>query len=227
MLGSSSPGILNGDELLIRVEVGSGSFLHLTTQSYQRLFNMHSGASQQMNINVGKGASFIFLPHPTVPHRRSSFTANNKIYLSKSSTLLWSEILTCGRKLSGEMFSFSKYQSITEIYVDHQLVLKENLLIQPALMKVSNIGNMEGFSHQATLIFMDEEVPMKQLMKELSDILACEEAQAFGITATQQNGLVIRLLGYKAEQIFDCFGVIANKIMEFIPAIQIPTLASK
>ena len=40
MLMSSSPGILDGDEYKIKIELEENCSLQLHTQSYQRLFNM-------------------------------------------------------------------------------------------------------------------------------------------------------------------------------------------
>src|SRR4051812_49392668 len=116
MLMSSSPGILDGDEYYLKVELPDGCSLKLHTQSYQRIFNMKKGASQNMQVYVGKNSSFYYLPHPSVPHKMSDFVATNKIYLSARCTLTWGEVLTCGRKLSGEEFKFNRYQSITEIF---------------------------------------------------------------------------------------------------------------
>ena len=45
-----------------------------------------------------------------------------------------------------------------------------------------------------------------------SNYLLTEEEIMFGITAAPVNGLVVRLLGYKAEQLHACLKIIAEKI---------------
>src|SRR3954471_14532545 len=62
MLMSSSPGILDGDHLNIRIHLGEETSLALNTQSYQRLFTMKHGASQQMQVVMEPRASFTYLP---------------------------------------------------------------------------------------------------------------------------------------------------------------------
>ena len=79
---SSSPGILDEDEYELKIELGENSSLQLHTQSYQRLFNMKKGAKQLMEVYLEKGSSFVYLPHPSVPHENSVFTATNKFFLS-------------------------------------------------------------------------------------------------------------------------------------------------
>ncbi len=82
MLMSSSPGILDGDEYKMKIKVEKDCSLHLQTQSYQRLFNMKDGASQNIEVHLESGSSFSFLPHPSVPHQSSVFVSKNTIFLS-------------------------------------------------------------------------------------------------------------------------------------------------
>jgi len=204
MLMSSSPGILDGDEYDIKIEVEKNCSLQLHTQAYQRLFNMKLGAAQQMNIHVADGASFCYLPHPSVPHEQSSFTSLNNFYLQDYSQLLFGEVLTCGRKLNGELFLFSKYHSISNIYINNKLVIKENLLVQPSLIDVYAIGQLEGYTHQASMIYMEQTADIKIKQRQLIDLLSTQKNIEAGISVAPVNGLIIRLLGNGAEQLHDC-----------------------
>jgi urease accessory protein len=204
MLMSSSPGILDGDEYNIKIEVEEGCSLQLHTQAYQRLFNMKQGATQQMTVHIADNASFCFLPHPSVPHEQSVFTTRNNFHLDDNSSLVFGEVLTCGRKLNGELFLFSKYHSITHVYINNKLVIKENLLMRPSLINVHTIGQLEGYTHQASMIFLQETADIKNIQKELLEFLSTEKNIESGITAAPVNGLIIRLLGNGAEQLYDC-----------------------
>lgn len=212
MLMSSSPGILDGDEYEIKIEMGEGTELTLHTQSYQRLFDMKSGARQVMEVHLQKGASFIYLPHPAVPHGNSVFVSKNKIYLSDHCRLVWGEIITCGRKLNGEVFQFSKYHNMTEVFMNGKLVIKENLLMQPSLIDPGQIGQLEGFTHQASLIFVDEKTDCATVSNAVYEYLLMQKELIFGVTIVPVNGLIVRLLGYKAAQLYDCLQAI-NKIL--------------
>lgn len=204
MLMSSSPGILDGDNYEIKVEVSKHCSLQLHTQGYQRLFNMKKGATQQLEVHLEDNASFCYLPHPSVPHQESSFKAVNNFYLSHGCRFVFGEILTCGRKLNGEQFLFSKYHSITNIFMNNKLVIKENLLIQPSVINVHSIGQLEGFTHQASMLYLQEDVDIKNIPLQLAAYLSTEKNIEVGITAAPQNGLIIRLLGNGAEQLYNC-----------------------
>ncbi len=210
MLMSSSPGILDEDEYHMQVDVDANCSLQLHTQSYQRLFNMQKGAKQLIQVNMQEGATFVYLPHPSVPHEHSSFVAKSRIHLSNNCKLIWGEVLTCGRKLNGEIFKFAKYHSSTEIFIDNKLVIKENLLMQPSLMNVNAIGQMEGYTHQASLICLNNELDVNEVTDVLHDYLSQQEEMVCGVTAAPSNGFIVRLLGNKAEKLFDCLKVIVT-----------------
>lgn len=212
MIMSSSPGILDGDEYRWKIDVANDSALNLLTQSFQRLFTMTGGASQITEINLGKGASFCFLPHPVVPHEGSSFTSKNKVFLSDNCSLLWGEVLTCGRILNGEIFKFSKYHTITEIFINNKLVIKENLMIDPSLINVNAIGQLEGHTHQATCIFLKENFSMPSLMDDIRRSVLGKEEIVFGISAAPVNGFIVRLLGNKAEHLYNTLKLISEKV---------------
>jgi urease accessory protein len=204
MLMSSSPGILDEDDYELIVDVVENGSLQLHTQSYLRLFNMQAGATQKLIVNMQEGSSFCYLPHPSVPHENSIFIAKNNIHLSTGCKLVWGEILTCGRKLNGEVFAFSKYHNITNIFLNNRLIVKENLLMQPSLVNPNLIGQLEGFTHQASLILYNETIDTAVFGDIVYEHLSLQEGIAFGVSTLAKNGLIVRLLGFKAEQLFDC-----------------------
>ena len=212
MLMSSSPGILDGDDYHLKIEIAGNSHLQVYTQSYQRLFNMKNGASQNIEVVVHKNASFVFIPHPVVPNKHSIFTARNTIHLHDGSHLVWGEILTCGRKLNGEQFIFSKYHSITDVFMNSRLIMKENLLVQPSLLNVHAIGQWEGYSHQASLIIVHEPETVNLSKEAIYDYLLQQPDITFGISTFSPGGLIVRILGYKAEQLFNNLNTLATLI---------------
>jgi urease accessory protein len=212
MVMSSSPGVLDNDAYDFKIKVVDDGALQLHTQSYQRLFNMKNGATQNMEVTVGKGSSFIFLPHPSVPHEQSIFKAKNTFYLQHDSNLIWGEILTCGRKLNGEVFQFSSYHSTTDIYRNGQLIIKENLFMQPAIVDPSLLGQMEGYTHQASMIIINNKSAIDANKETIYNYLTLLENVSFGVSVTPGNGLIVRVLGYKAEQLHDSLKHISTLI---------------
>ena len=83
-------------------------------------------------------------------------------------------------------------------------------MIQPATIDINAIGQLQGYTHQASLIYLDEKADIKKLTAIIDELLSVQKQISIGITAAPVNGLIVRLLGQKAEQLFDCLKLIAG-----------------
>jgi urease accessory protein len=218
MMMSSSPGILDKDAYSIEINIEKNAKLWLTTQGYQRIFTMKDGAQQKVAVNVKDKASFVYLPHPNVPHEGANFSSGNTIHLSKNHQLIWSEITTCGRKWSGEAFKFTRYKNATNVFIKGKLVVKENVVLEPAKRNIHAIGQLENYSHQSSLLFLHNSVDMEMIAKKCRLILS-EADITFGVSRLAVNGLVIRMLGYKGEQLYNLHNQLASVITETSEAL--------
>lgn len=207
MVMSSSPGILNDDFYDITIEVIDGSSLNLQTQSYQRIYVSEKGTNQIMRVSVGENAYFSHAPHPVVPHKGARYKAINTIHITKSSTLLWSEILTCGRKyMAGEeLFLFKKHHAITEIYREDALIYKDNLYIVPDEINLKEFGQYETYTHQGSLFFITPETDVEERMEKISHRFSQEKDISYGISKVLDNAYVLRVLGNEGEQLYKLF----------------------
>lgn len=204
MIMNASPGVLDGDHYDIRVNMDAGTSLQIETQAYQRIFQMQGSATQQMEVRMERDCCLTYIPHPSVPHRAAHFTGINKIYLSENCRLAWGEVLTPGRQLQGEAFSFRQYQSITEVFQDGKLVVKDNLVITPGTINPLGMGQLEGYSHQASFLWLSPEGYQEKYQEELAQKLAAFTTISWGITQLPVPGLLVRMIGHKGEQLFTC-----------------------
>jgi urease accessory protein len=116
--------------------------------------------------------------------------------------LVWGEILTCGRKLNNEVFSFSTYHSITHIYVNEKLAIRENLLMKPSTINPYSIGQLEGFTHQAGMILRSHQFKQSSLKEIIYEFLSKDNKIRFGVSTAPENAIIIRILGNGAEHLF-------------------------
>ena len=203
MMMSSSPGVLDGDEYELQIDLVEKCSLDVKTQAYQRLYQMKTGSKQMMTVNMKEESSFVYIPHPLVPHENSIFLCRNKIFMEENCSLIWGEVMSCGRKLNGEVFKFSSYHNITEIFLKNKLVVKENILMKPSEMNVRSIGQLEGYTHQASLLCINNKINIEEKEEAIIEILKEQKNIEFGISSLSVNGLIVRLLGQKSEQLFE------------------------
>jgi urease accessory protein len=128
--------------------------------------------------------------------------------------MVFGEVLTCGRKLNGESFLFSKYHSVTSVFINDELVIKENLLMQPSVINVHAIGQLEGYTHQASMIWLQDRININEVSSTIIDLLAMEKNITSGVSKAPVSGLIIRILGHGAEQLYDCL----QKINSLLPS---------
>lgn len=218
MVMAATPGILDGDQYRLSIEVTDSTQLELQTQSYQRIFKMkeEGGADQITKITVGDGAAFQFIPHPSVPHESSIFDNYTLIHLHENATLYWGELLTCGRKLSGEIFAFKYFHNHTEIFCNGKLMFKDRVLLEPEKMNMQALGQLEGFTHQATFFYYKKDTDVKLLADFLMENRGDQnDEMMLGVSETAYGGLVLRMLGMSAEFLFDklkeCAALIKEK----------------
>lgn len=199
MLMSSAPGMLDADFFEWHIRLAPESTLQLHTQSYQRIFPAETQARQQIKVEVPENATFIYLPHPAVPHAQSAYSGLNQYYLSSGSRLAVSEIITCGRKLNGEQFLFRKYQAQTEVYLNEALVILENLWVIPEMSDPLSMGELEGYTHQASLLLVGFNEDAEWMLQEVRAFLSGLPDLEFGASRLPVKGISVRLLGNGAE----------------------------
>lgn len=206
---TASPGILDGDAYDIRVTLQENAGMHLYTQSYQRIFNMQHGARQRFHVEMEQGSSLCYLPHPAVPHEQSVFDSASRIELDEGCRLLWGEIITCGRKLSGEVFRCKHFQNVLEVYRAGRLLFKDVTVLQPGIVLPGSMGQWEGYTHQASLLWHDEKLDMTAMGEALHACLSAETNITAGVSRIASGALLLRVLGQGGEQLYDLFKKVA------------------
>lgn len=206
---TASPGILDGDEYNISVHLAPGACMHLYTQAYQRIFQMEVGARQRWHVKMEKGSSLYYLPHPTVPHERSVFDSASRIELEADCRLLWGEIITCGRKLSGEIFRCDHFKNVLEIWSKGRLLFKDVTILEPTVISPGATGQWEGYTHQASLLWYDAQQDMEAMSALIYDCLSSEGNITAGVSRTAAGALLVRVLGKGGEQLYALFKKIA------------------
>ncbi|SIR35117.1 urease accessory protein UreD [Pontibacter lucknowensis] len=211
---SSSPGIMDGDEIDIEVNVHEDARLKLFTQSFNRLHPMEKGAVQRTNVLVRKGGIYKFIPHPITPFANSIFRTVNEIHVDEHANLIWGDIIASGRVHSGESFQFTRLHSITKVYSGKKLVLFDNQLLEPGNQPFDSILFYERYTHQATLIYVSPYAA--ELKAELDEILTAQyEEFTFGFTQCAPNAVMIRALGNEGVMLYDWLSAMGQLCWEF------------
>ena len=86
--------------------------------------------------------------------------------------------------------------------------------MQPAIIDPAVIGQLQGFTHQASLICLDSRINARELIAQLYALLGDEQNISLGITAAPVNGIILRVLGQKSEQLFEILKRVASAVLQ-------------
>lgn len=168
MVMAVSAGIMAGDDQLIDVAVDEGAALQVTTQSFEKVHRMGEGESARrtQRLSVARGALLDYSPLPQIPFAGSSFASDTAVELAdRTSRLVYSEIISCGRAARGERFAYRSYRNRVRIGVAGEPVFIDNTVYEPAgsvfdgaPVDMQRMGFYEGFSHLANLVFVNLDI---------------------------------------------------------------------
>src|SRR5918996_5333009 len=203
---SPSGGILQGDRYRMDITLKNDAFFHLTTQGATRLYRMDKNyATQLVNINVGEGCYFEYIPDQIIPYRNSRFYQKVTLSIHDNSTMVYSEILVPGRVGSGESFEYDIcYLKTSAKNQNGDLRFIDIALLEPKKRSIKDFGILEGFDVIGTVYILTEEKYIRRLNDQINSAIESLPKIYGGATVLPNNsGVIVRLLGPFASDIRD------------------------
>lgn len=201
---SPSGGILQGDRYRMDITLANNAFLHLTTQGATRIYRMDKNyATQLVNIHVGEGCYFEYIPDQIIPYRNSRFYQNVSLNVHDNSTLIYSEILVPGRVGSGESFEYDIcYMKTKAKNQNGNLRLIDTAILEPKRRNLKNFGVLEGFDVFGTVYLLSNTIYVKKLNDLINTMIESAPRVHGGATILpNSSGVMVRLLGSFASDV--------------------------
>ena len=160
-------GLVAGDAVDLSITVERTTRLVLLTQGSTKLFKSPSRdimSRQRTSVELGSGSAICYLPDPVQPFESSAFEQqqiytitqplDNSVSCGSLCVLDWA---SNGRPANGENWSFYRYCSKNEIYARDSsgcrtLLLRDNILLDDALIESSVAARMDGLAVYGTLM---------------------------------------------------------------------------
>ncbi len=223
MVMSTSAGIMAGDDQAIRVEVGAGAALQVTSQAFEKIHRMGEGLSARRSTRlvVADGAYLDYSPQPTIPFAGSAYASDTVAELAgPSARLVYQEVLSCGRAARGERFEYRSFRNHVRVNVAGLPVYLDNAVFEPATMPMEDFGLYEGFSHLGNLVLVNCRIgeaaftAARDYLREETGVIGAaagspvgaaegSEAVAGGVTRLASGDVCVRLLGHRAQRVDD------------------------
>jgi urease accessory protein len=201
---SPSGGILQGDRYRMDITLRNDAFFHLTTQGATRLYRMDKNyATQIVNISVGEGCYFEYIPDQIIPYRNSRFYQEVTLNTHDNSTMIYSEMLVPGRVGSGESFEYDIcYLKANSKNQNGELRFIDIAMLEPKKRSIRNFGVLEGFDVVGTVYILTETKYIRELNDQINSMIESLPKIYGGATILPNNsGVMIRLLGVFATDV--------------------------
>lgn len=221
VLMMASAGVLKGDSFHYDITCDAGTKTFLTEQSYTKIFDTGEGkAEKRQTITVGENASLYYRPCATVPFGGSTYEGEMKVLLKKNSEFAFADIITAGRVGMGESFRFRHYRNRISAWAEDRLVWVDNCLLEPAVMVLTGMVFLDGFTHQGTFYYYGPSGKEEKLLEAFSETgedtilhffkdrqmkCKCGVSEALA-------GVCVRILAHTAQDIEEIFEELTKKL---------------
>ncbi|WP_436854331.1 urease accessory protein UreD [Staphylococcus caeli] len=197
-------GYLDGDRYSMNFNIDTDAKVILTSQGATKIYktlNDHVEQYQTFNINDYGYAEYV--GDPIIAFENAKFYQHNQFHLTSTAALFYTDILTPGYSKSDKAFSYSYMHLLNEIFIDNELVVFDNMLLDPTKNKVNGIGYMEDYTHLGSCYFIHPDVNQKFIDAVYEQIkhFQLQYDCRFGITQLPTHGFSIRILSNKTQVI--------------------------
>jgi urease accessory protein len=203
---SPSGGVLQGDRYRMDITLSKNALFHLTTQGATRIYRMDKNyATQVVNITVGEGCYFEFIPDQIIPYRNSRFYQKVMLNVHDNATMVYSELLVPGRVASGESFDYDIcYLKTIAKNQDGELRFIDIAILEPKKRILKNSGILENFDVVGTVYILAPANHIKELNSLINSMIESYPKVYGGATILpNSSGVMVRLLGPFASDVRD------------------------
>ncbi|WP_241898906.1 MULTISPECIES: urease accessory protein UreD [unclassified Erwinia] len=225
---TTSGGILQGDRLALDVDMQPGACAHITTQSATKIQSMtHNYAAQIQQITLRENSYLEVLPEPLILHNNARFISSTQLFCHPSATLLYSEVLMCGRKYhpADGGFKFDIYSARTEAEdLSGNALFSEHYLLEPKRQSLNGAGIMADFHVSGNVILLTPEHHHQAILTRLHPCYDATAGIAYGASLLpNQCGLVFKVLGNETRQVKSAILLFWQIAREIITGSKVPT----
>lgn len=223
---SNGGGILQGDRNTVVVELGPQAQAHLTTQSMTRIHEMDCNyATQDQTIALAEGAYLEFVPHPIAPHRNSRYAQRTAITIHPTATLVYSEVVTSGRKHygDGEAFAYHLFaSSVAAARPDGATLFSERIVLEPQRAPLSRLGVMGDCHVFGTLVVLTPPDDAAAILATLTPGLDLRGVAVGASRLPNEAGLMARVLGHESAPVVRAIRSIWARVRERVAGRPLP-----
>jgi urease accessory protein len=195
-LNNISGGILDTDDLELRIVVQPGARAQITSTGATRIYRSRAPERQarsRVEVEVGEGGFLEYVPDALIPYGGSRFEQSTRIRLARGASLIWWEIIAPGREAAGEVFRYHRLGSRLEIVSDGRPILEEIWNLTPASCAPDATARLGPFRHFASLYLCGPDAAhLEPAMASLAEQHSAANELLWGASSLRSGGVILR-----------------------------------
>lgn len=193
-------GLVDGDRIRLRVDVGSDACALLASQGHNRVYRSAGESSNEVVANVDGGAFLALLPDPTVCFADARYQQRVEVRLAAGASAVVVDVLTAGRGARGERWAFRRYSGELVLRIGDRVVVQERTLLDQRHGSVAD--RMGRFDVLCTIVLAGDLLrqPRSALAASLSAVSLRPRAQSVEQANEVGDVLVIRMASTSLEE---------------------------
>jgi urease accessory protein len=207
-------GLVDGDRVVIDVEVGPGAAAFVSTQASTKVYRSPRGTSAELRARVGPDGLLIVAPDPVACFTGARYRQLQRFQVANTGALVLIDCVLSGRCAAGERWAFSEYRSLIEISVGDRLLVHDGLALRTSDGDLAK--RLGRFDVLAVAVVVG-----RTLRDEAATLLAGASRSPVARGADQiimasslgEDGCILRLAGTSGEQA----GRTLRELLRFIP----------
>jgi urease accessory protein len=209
-LHNVSGGLLGGDRLALKVNVGAGARVQLTTTGATRIYRPRRAALPTTLANeftVHETALLEYVPDAIIPFAGARFSQATTIQLAQGAGLFWWEILAPGREAHGEAFAYDCIEMKTNVSALGQPIASEQVRIEPRKRSTQSFGRLGPYRTWATFCIAQvgrspaEWLALEHELRQQATPLTKHGETLWSFSALPQHGLMVRCLAVHGRHV--------------------------
>ena len=173
-----------------------------------------------VNITIGEGSYFEYIPDQIIPFRNSRFYQSSELAVHDNATMVYSEMIASGRVASGESFEYDNcYIKTIARNQSGKLRFMDVIKLEPRKEDLRVDGILGNFDVVGTVYIITREFYIKNLQLEINAKIKEVEGTLSGgasILPAKQS-VIVRILGKTTGDvqnlIFEAVRISRNQII--------------
>lgn len=209
-LHNVSGGLLGGDHLALKVAVGAGARVQLTTTGAARIYrprNQALIATQSNEFTLNQGALLEYVPDAIIPYAGARLSQTTTIHLAQGAGLFCWEILGPGREARGESFAYDCVEMRTDVIALGRPIASERVRIEPRSRSTESLGRLGPYRTWATFCIAcvgpgsAEWLALEQELRRQTQPLSKHGETLWAISALPAHGVMVRCVAVHGRHV--------------------------